>query len=111
MSPFFTYSSSAVKPVIPTETTKKKPRGVKVENAEFHDEYWDKFRVITAEGEGDSETGDGIAGTGQSEVSSSGVSNGINNASGIAGSGGSSNAGDPGVVFLLLIIIYKVIEK
>lgn len=94
MSPFFTYSSSAVKPVIPTETTKKKPRGVKVENAEFHDEYWDKFRVITAEGEGDSETGGGIAGTGQSEVSS--VSNGINNASGIAGSGGSSNAGDPG---------------
>ncbi len=52
-----------------------------------------EFRVITAEVEGGSGTGGDIAGTGQSGVSSSGVSNGINNASGIAGSHGSSNAG------------------
>ena len=96
MSPFLLYSSNVVIPVIPTETTKKKPRGVKVENAEFHDEYWDKFRVITAEGEGGSGTGGGQAGTGQSGATGSGVSNGVNNASGIAGTGGSANAGGSG---------------
>ena len=57
--PLMTYSSSQVIPIIPTQTTKKKPIGHKIAGAEFHEYYWEKHRVITAEGEGDSGSGGG----------------------------------------------------
>lgn len=57
--PFVSYSSNVVIPIIPTETTRKKPIGHKIAGAEFHEYYWEKHRVITAEGEGGSGSGGG----------------------------------------------------
>lgn len=83
-----------------TEATKK-PKGHKIENAEYfdYDPNSDKYRIIIAEGEGGSGEGGGSSGGGNNAISGQGTINGNPNAGngGSSGAGTSKNAGTNGV--------------
>ena len=83
------------------ETTKK-PKGHKIENAEYfdYDPNSDKYRIIIAEGEGGSGEGGGKSGGGNSNNTGQGSINGNANSSspgGVSGAGTSRNAGTNGI--------------
>ncbi len=83
---------------VKTETTKKKSHGVKVQNAEWHDELYDKNSVIAAEGDGGNGEGGASGGkNGNSNNNSTGNDDAKGNGNGNSGSGSSNqNTGGPG---------------
>ena len=47
---------------VPSETTRKKTVGHKIEGAEYYDEMWEKFRVIAVDNGGGNGEGGGAGG-------------------------------------------------
>lgn len=84
-----------------TTEESKKPKGHKIENAEYfeYDPNSDKYRIIIAEGEGGSGEGGGSSGGGNNAISGQGTINGNANggSGGTSGAGTSKNAGTNGI--------------
>lgn len=64
------------------ETTKKKPVGHKIDGAEYHEELWEKKRVIAADNGGGSGEGGGAKGKNTKEIGNNGT---YNDAGGVFG--------------------------